>query len=77
MKLLPTLIRDMIAECWVGEREFSMLSGNRKGRTFVADTSFEMPNFLWFSATLKIPEKSMYVITYIDANASEVTYTIV
>lgn len=52
---LLTFIRAMMVECCVGVREFSMLSGNRKGNTLVANTSLLMPSFLWVKATLKIP----------------------
>ena len=55
---IATFMRLMTAECWVGVREFSMLSGNKKGNTLVAKTSLEMPNFLWLIATLKIPVKN-------------------
>lgn len=53
--LFLTFMSVMIVVCCVGVREFSILNGNRKGNTLVANTSLLMPSFLWVRATLKIP----------------------
>ena len=54
-----TLMSAMTVECWVGVREFSILSGNKNGSTLVAKISLETPSFLWVNATLKIPAEDV------------------